>query len=161
MEVSIQSLSLNTSDTSAGVKVLKCDFHYKGNICQQVQVLGCPPPFFISQIIFKSDPHKLCYFFHVYQNHSQIWAVSIPFYSLCWMQFNWGFKFLVCSGQIENFVLPAEDCISPGIVELMRIPDCTHIVVGHDGFGEFSLWYVFLKLLGKWILDNFILCKFD
>ncbi|XP_020416377.1 uncharacterized protein LOC18791472 isoform X3 [Prunus persica] len=44
------------------------------------------------------------------------------------------------SAQIENFVLPAEDCISPGIVELKRIPNCTHIVVGHNGFGEFSLW---------------------
>lgn len=58
-------------------------------------------------------------------------------------------KFLVCSAQMEYIVMPAEDCISPGIVELKRIPDCTHLIVGHNGYGDFSLWYVFLELLGR------------
>ncbi|KAJ7943316.1 DNA binding protein [Quillaja saponaria] len=41
---------------------------------------------------------------------------------------------------IEEFIIPATDSISPGIMELKRIPKCTHLVVGYDGFGEFSLW---------------------
>ncbi|XP_050129574.1 uncharacterized protein LOC126606259 isoform X1 [Malus sylvestris] len=51
------------------------------------------------------------------------------------------------SAQIENYVLPAEDCISPGIVELKRTPNCTHIVVGHNGCGEFSLWDISKRIL--------------
>lgn len=58
-------------------------------------------------------------------------------------------KFLVCSAQMEYIVMPAEDCISPGIVELKRIPNSTHLIVGHNGYGDFSLWYVFLELLGR------------
>ncbi|XP_068326514.1 uncharacterized protein [Pyrus communis] len=51
------------------------------------------------------------------------------------------------SARIENYVLPAEDCISPGIVELKGIPNCTHIVVGHNGCGEFSLWDISKRIL--------------
>ena len=29
-------------------------------------------------------------------------------------------------------------------MELKRIPKCASLVVGHNGFGEFSIWYVFL-----------------
>lgn len=32
------------------------------------------------------------------------------------------------------------------IVELKRIPRSAHLVIGHNGFGEFSLWYVDLSL---------------
>ncbi|PQP91673.1 uncharacterized protein Pyn_09746 [Prunus yedoensis var. nudiflora] len=65
------------------------------------------------------------------------------------------------SAQIENFVLPAEDCISPGIVELKRIHNCTHIVVGHDGFGEFSLWDISKRILvSRFSAANASICQF-
>ncbi|PQQ04543.1 uncharacterized protein Pyn_31565 [Prunus yedoensis var. nudiflora] len=65
------------------------------------------------------------------------------------------------SGQIENFVLPAEDCISPGIVELKRIPNCTHIVVGHNGFGEFSLWDISKRILvSRFSAASASICQF-
>ncbi|GMY25815.1 hypothetical protein FCV25MIE_21057 [Fagus crenata] len=44
------------------------------------------------------------------------------------------------SAQTEEFIFPAHDCASPGIMELKRIPKCASLVVGHNGFGEFSLW---------------------
>ncbi|KAL6192894.1 hypothetical protein ACLB2K_033980 [Fragaria x ananassa] len=44
------------------------------------------------------------------------------------------------SAQMEYIVMPSEDCISPGVVDLKRIPNCTHLIVGHNGYGEFSLW---------------------
>ena len=36
--------------------------------------------------------------------------------------------------------MPANDFVSPGIVEIKKIPKCTSLVLGHNGFGEFSLW---------------------
>lgn len=45
------------------------------------------------------------------------------------------------SEKIEHFIIPADGSISPGIVKLKRVPKCTHLVIGHSSFGEFSLWY--------------------
>ncbi|TKY75463.1 nucleus protein [Spatholobus suberectus] len=44
------------------------------------------------------------------------------------------------SEKIEYFIIPADGSVSPGIVELKRVPKCTHLVVGHNSCGEFSLW---------------------
>uniref|UniRef100_A0A7N0UGT5 Uncharacterized protein n=1 Tax=Kalanchoe fedtschenkoi TaxID=63787 RepID=A0A7N0UGT5_KALFE len=41
----------------------------------------------------------------------------------------------------EEFIMPATHCISPCAVELKQIPNCSHLVVGHNCFGEFGLWY--------------------
>ncbi|XP_024018311.1 uncharacterized protein LOC21409112 [Morus notabilis] len=51
------------------------------------------------------------------------------------------------SAQTEQFILPANDLVSPGIVELKRIPKCVRLVVGHNGFGEFSLWDISKRIL--------------
>ncbi|RDY07456.1 hypothetical protein CR513_08429, partial [Mucuna pruriens] len=45
------------------------------------------------------------------------------------------------SEKIEHFIIPADGSVSPGIVELKRVPKCPHLVVGHNSCGEFSLWY--------------------
>ncbi|KAJ0094151.1 hypothetical protein Patl1_16657 [Pistacia atlantica] len=55
------------------------------------------------------------------------------------------------SAQIEEFVISVDDYIYPCIVELKKIPNSASLVVGHNGFGEFGLWYVaseFLSSLG-------------
>ncbi|KAK7360635.1 hypothetical protein VNO77_02643 [Canavalia gladiata] len=44
------------------------------------------------------------------------------------------------SEKVEYFIVPADGSISPGIVRLKRIPKCTHLVIGHNSYGEFSLW---------------------
>ncbi|CAL0330840.1 unnamed protein product [Lupinus luteus] len=44
------------------------------------------------------------------------------------------------SEKVENSTIPADESISPGIVELKRVPKCAHLVVGRNSFGEFSLW---------------------
>lgn len=50
------------------------------------------------------------------------------------------------SAETESFVIPANGCNSPGIVELKRIPKCT-LVVGLNGCGEFSLWDICNKVI--------------
>lgn len=55
-----------------------------------------------------------------------------------------------CSAQVEEFILQSFDCISPCVVELKRIPKCGSVIVGHNGFGDFGLWYVtFSTLVGR------------
>ncbi|KAK7346135.1 hypothetical protein VNO80_20650 [Phaseolus coccineus] len=45
------------------------------------------------------------------------------------------------SEKTEHFIIPADDgSASPGIVELKKVPKSTHLVVGHNSYGEFSLW---------------------
>ncbi|KAK7386642.1 hypothetical protein VNO78_26976 [Psophocarpus tetragonolobus] len=44
------------------------------------------------------------------------------------------------SEKIEHFIIPADGSESPGIVELKRVPKCSHLVVGHNSCGQFSLW---------------------
>lgn len=53
-------------------------------------------------------------------------------------------------------MIPADNSIYPGIVELKRVPKCAHLVVGRNSFGEFSLWYVgFNYSEGVFILSSF------
>ncbi|CAN8291517.1 unnamed protein product [Cochlearia groenlandica] len=42
------------------------------------------------------------------------------------------------SGPTEDFVILANP--SSCIVELKKIPKCSHLVVGHNGIGEFTIW---------------------
>lgn len=49
--------------------------------------------------------------------------------------------FAICSAPTEEFTLSSNDCISPCIVEMKRIPKCASLVIGHNGLGEFTLWY--------------------
>ncbi|KAK9276843.1 hypothetical protein L1049_006380 [Liquidambar formosana] len=51
------------------------------------------------------------------------------------------------SAQTEEFFIPTYDCISPCVVELKKIPKCSHLVVGHNGFGEFGLWNILKRIL--------------
>ncbi|ESW28388.1 hypothetical protein PHAVU_003G282800 [Phaseolus vulgaris] len=45
------------------------------------------------------------------------------------------------SEKTEHFIIPTDDgSASPGIVELKKVPKSTHLVVGHNSYGEFSLW---------------------
>ncbi|EEF50725.1 conserved hypothetical protein [Ricinus communis] len=46
----------------------------------------------------------------------------------------------VWSAPTEEFTIQSNDYTSPCIMELKRIPKCTSLVIGHDGFGEFTLW---------------------
>ncbi|KAK8488688.1 hypothetical protein V6N11_019853 [Hibiscus sabdariffa] len=39
----------------------------------------------------------------------------------------------------EEFIIPTGDCISC-VVELKKIPKCPHLVIGHNGFGDFVVW---------------------
>lgn len=47
---------------------------------------------------------------------------------------------------MESHIIPSEDHISPNLVELKGIPEFSNLVVGHNGCGEFSLWYVLGQL---------------
>ncbi|XP_059655666.1 uncharacterized protein LOC132302749 [Cornus florida] len=51
------------------------------------------------------------------------------------------------SAQTDECDLPTSDCSSPGIVELKRVPNWAAFVVGHNGFGEFSLWDISKRIL--------------
>ncbi|XP_061995172.1 uncharacterized protein LOC133713061 isoform X3 [Rosa rugosa] len=65
------------------------------------------------------------------------------------------------SAQMEYMVMPSEDCISPGIVELKRIPNCTHLIVSHNGYGEFSLWDIFKRILvSRFLVPSASICQF-
>ncbi|KAL9420573.1 hypothetical protein AB3S75_038191 [Citrus x aurantiifolia] len=44
------------------------------------------------------------------------------------------------SAQVEECIIPINDCIYPCIVEMKTIPKCAPLVVGHNGFGEFGIW---------------------
>ncbi|XP_038997347.1 uncharacterized protein LOC120122221 [Hibiscus syriacus] len=48
------------------------------------------------------------------------------------------------SAWTEEFIIPAGDFISC-VVELKKIPKCVHLVIGHNGFGDFILCYADMK----------------
>lgn len=48
---------------------------------------------------------------------------------------------IICSVQTEEYVIPSNDLLPSRIVELKKIPKSASMVVGHNGYGEFSLWY--------------------
>ncbi|XP_048319035.1 uncharacterized protein LOC107429040 isoform X1 [Ziziphus jujuba] len=65
------------------------------------------------------------------------------------------------SAETDKTILPANNCISPGIVELKRIPKCDHLVVGHNGFGEFSLWDISKRILvSRFSASSTSICEF-
>ncbi|PON97232.1 Guanine nucleotide-binding protein, beta subunit [Trema orientale] len=51
------------------------------------------------------------------------------------------------SAQTEKFIMPANDFVSPGILEIKKIPKCTSLILGHNGFGEFSLWDISKRII--------------
>ncbi|XP_024956198.1 uncharacterized protein LOC102628159 isoform X4 [Citrus sinensis] len=51
------------------------------------------------------------------------------------------------SAQVEECIIPINDCIYPCIVEMKRIPKCAPLVVGHNGFGEFGIWDISKRVL--------------
>lgn len=51
---------------------------------------------------------------------------------------------------VEYFIIPPDGSMSPGIVELKKVPKCAHLVVGRNICGEFSLWYVVFFILKGW-----------
>lgn len=51
--------------------------------------------------------------------------------------------FSICSEQEEDVYLPTFDCMLPCVVELKIVPNSTVLVIGHNGCGEFGIWYVF------------------
>ncbi|GMH15255.1 hypothetical protein Nepgr_017096 [Nepenthes gracilis] len=44
------------------------------------------------------------------------------------------------SAQTEEYVLPSYEFVASCVVELKRIPKSTALVLGHNGYGDFSLW---------------------
>lgn len=50
-------------------------------------------------------------------------------------------EILACSEDITESYLPTSDCMDPYVMELKRIPRCSDLVLGHNGFGLFCLWY--------------------
>ncbi|MBA0805641.1 hypothetical protein Gohar_005136, partial [Gossypium harknessii] len=47
----------------------------------------------------------------------------------------------------EEFIIPSGDCISACVVELKRIPKCAHLVIGHNGFGDFVIWDILKRVI--------------
>lgn len=65
--------------------------------------------------------------------------------------------FTICSAQFEEFVISVDDYIYPCIVELKKIPNSASLVVGHNGFGEFGLWYVASEFLSSLVFHEYCL----
>lgn len=51
-------------------------------------------------------------------------------------------KIHACSSKLEEFNMQGFDYLSPRVSELKDLPSCTSIVIGHNGVGDFGLWYV-------------------
>ncbi|XP_022776714.1 uncharacterized protein LOC111318239 isoform X2 [Durio zibethinus] len=51
------------------------------------------------------------------------------------------------SAWTEDFIIPTGDCISSCVVELKRIPKCAHLVIGHNGFGEFVVGDILKRVI--------------
>ncbi|XP_040962910.1 uncharacterized protein [Gossypium hirsutum] len=51
------------------------------------------------------------------------------------------------SAWTEEFIIPSGDCISACVVELKRIPKCAHLVIGHNGFGDFVVWDILKRVI--------------
>ncbi|MFQ6637472.1 hypothetical protein Gotur_012626 [Gossypium turneri] len=51
------------------------------------------------------------------------------------------------SAWTEEFIIPSGDCISACVVELKRIPKCAHLVIGHNGFGDFVIWDILKRVI--------------
>ncbi|OMO72056.1 hypothetical protein COLO4_27850 [Corchorus olitorius] len=58
------------------------------------------------------------------------------------------------SAWLEDFIIPAGECIPSCLVELKRIPKCAHLVIGRNDFGEFFVW----DILERVIISRFSAC---
>ncbi|XP_028549019.1 uncharacterized protein LOC110106860 isoform X3 [Dendrobium catenatum] len=47
-----------------------------------------------------------------------------------------------CSENLEEFMLPTFDHISPTILELKRVPNYDSLIIGHNGLGDFGIWEI-------------------
>ncbi|CAH2033897.1 unnamed protein product [Thlaspi arvense] len=50
-------------------------------------------------------------------------------------------------GHTEEFVILPNPCMSKCIVELKKIPKCPHLIVGHNGIREFTIWDISKRCL--------------
>ncbi|GAB4829033.1 hypothetical protein Ancab_018692 [Ancistrocladus abbreviatus] len=51
------------------------------------------------------------------------------------------------SAQTAEFIIPGYDFVASRIVELKRIPNSGALVLGHNGFGDFSLWDIMKRTI--------------
>ncbi|OMO93525.1 hypothetical protein CCACVL1_06455 [Corchorus capsularis] len=58
------------------------------------------------------------------------------------------------SAWLEDFIIPAGECIPSCVVELKIIPKCAHLVIGRNDFGEFFVW----DILERVIISRFSAC---
>ena len=49
--------------------------------------------------------------------------------------------YYVDSAVSDEFMLPGSDNMGPSMLELREIPRSNSLVLGHNGFGAFCLWY--------------------
>ncbi|EOA36038.1 hypothetical protein CARUB_v10008119mg, partial [Capsella rubella] len=64
-------------------------------------------------------------------------------------------------GPVEEFVILANPCISSCIVELKKIPRCPHLVIGHNGIGEFTIWDISKRsLVSRFVSPSSMIFEF-
>ncbi|KAH0454266.1 hypothetical protein IEQ34_016190 [Dendrobium chrysotoxum] len=54
---------------------------------------------------------------------------------------------LTWSENLEEFMLPTFDHISPMILELKRVPNYDSLIIGHNGLGDFGIWEISKRVL--------------
>ncbi|XP_020533646.1 uncharacterized protein LOC105630963 isoform X2 [Jatropha curcas] len=65
------------------------------------------------------------------------------------------------SAPTEEFTITSNDYISPCIMELKRIPECASLVIGHNGFGEFTLWDISRRIfVSRFSTPGTSVCQF-
>ncbi|XP_017216175.1 uncharacterized protein LOC108193855 isoform X1 [Daucus carota subsp. sativus] len=66
------------------------------------------------------------------------------------------------SKEITERYFPISDCMDPYIMELKRIPKCSTLILGHNGFGKFSLWDIEKCILvSRFSAASTSLCRFS
>ncbi|XP_024007740.1 uncharacterized protein LOC18992450 [Eutrema salsugineum] len=64
-------------------------------------------------------------------------------------------------GSTEEFVILANPCISSCIVELKKIPKCPHLIIGHNGIGEFTIWDISKRsLVSRFVSPSNLIFEF-
>ncbi|VYS47194.1 unnamed protein product [Arabidopsis thaliana] len=65
------------------------------------------------------------------------------------------------SGPTEEYVILANPCISSCIMELKKIPKCPHLVIGHNGIGEFTIWDISKRsLVSRFVSPSNLIFEF-
>ncbi|EFH69666.1 predicted protein [Arabidopsis lyrata subsp. lyrata] len=65
------------------------------------------------------------------------------------------------SGSTEESVILANPCISSCIMELKKIPKCPHLVIGHNGIGEFTIWDISKRsLVSRFVSPSNLIFEF-